>query len=109
MTHDDEELPFYDQGIDRHKKIKAVELGLDARKFLQSELGRAVMDQAEHEKGQFLEALVDCDPDDQKENRKLRNEIKLRELGVGWILKVISAGNVAEQEIHEDPQPLADH
>lgn len=107
MTEDEEELPFYNQGIDRQNKIMAVELGLDAQKFLQSNLGRALVDKAEHEKGTFLVALVDADPDDRKLNRRIRNEILLRELGVNWILEVIGTGKVAENEIHEDPQPLA--
>lgn len=108
MTEDVEfdELPFFDQGADRAKKIMAVELGLEAQKFLQSSLGRAMVDIAEHEKGMFLEALVDADPDDKKANRKIRNEIKLRELGLNWVFEIIGSANVAEKEIHDDPLPM---
>ena len=105
---DEEELPFYDQGQDRARKIRAVELGLEAQKFLRSKVGRALVDKAEHEKGAFLEALVEADPDDVTVNRAIRNEIKLRELAVNWLLEIIGTGGLAENEIHEDPQPMPD-
>jgi hypothetical protein len=108
MNEQEGELLYFDQGADRQNKIMAVELGVEAQSFLQSRIGRALVEKAEYEKGSFLLALVDADPDDPVVNRKIRNEIKLRELGLNWILEMIGTGGIAENEIHEDPLPLKD-
>jgi len=76
--------------------LRQAKLGIEAEHFLHSALGRHLVDKAQDEINEFVDLLVEADPEDVKKNRELRNEIKVRELVGKWINDAIDSGKVAE-------------
>lgn len=70
-------------------------IGDDARRFLDSELGRTILGMAEQEKVNALGGLVTVDPADIEKVRELQNIIKRVDSLAGWLAELIQRGNDA--------------
>src|SRR5262245_41011429 len=77
-------------------------LGDDARRFLESELGQAVLGLADKEKGAALVALCDVDPTDSKKIMEYQNIIARANSFAGWIADLIEQGREAETHLIEE-------
>ena len=81
-----------------------VVLGDDARKFVESELGRAVLGMAEQEKEAALLALSETDPDDAKTIRAHQAAIWRVNSLASWIGELIQRGAEAESILRDEAE-----
>lgn len=71
-------------------------IGDDARRFLESELGRTILGMADQEKTGALIGLATVDPADTVKIRELQNVIWRADAFAGWIAELIQRGAEAE-------------
>ena len=76
--------------------IAEAELGEEARRFLESDLGKAVMGMAEQNVELARIRLGEIDPDDRKLLITLQNEIKLGERFKQYVLELFQNGEQAK-------------
>ena len=84
--------------------IAEAELGEEARMFLESDLGKAVMGFAAQEVELARIALGRVDPDDKKLIVTLQNEIKLGERFKQYIMELFQNGEQAESLYKQQSQ-----
>lgn len=75
--------------------IAEAEIGEEARKFVESDLGKTIIGMAQQDARAAEEALGDVDPTDIKAIVSLQNKIKLCRLFEQWLAELISRGNDA--------------
>lgn len=75
--------------------IDAAELGEEAKKFLESDLGKTLLARAEQETLSALEELGACEPTDTKKIVLLQNKAALGRQFPQWINEIIHIGNEA--------------
>ena len=81
--------------------LKAVDLGFQAEAFLQSDIGRYLVQRAEAQVDAAVEALKQEDPEDAKAIRALQNTIAVAESVQYWLADAIQQGENAQQQLHE--------
>lgn len=81
--------------LQAHYRTAAI--GEDAREFLDSELGKTIMQRAEAEIDALTRQLIDTNADDPKEVRRIQTEIHRRELSIQWFIEAYEAG---QQSLH---------
>lgn len=74
----------------------SVELGLDARQFLESKLGRYVSQRAMDEMYAATQTLADIDPFDHKAIVQAQMSHKVAAAALSWLTQAIEAGTQAE-------------
>ena len=84
--------------------LKAVDLGFQAEAFLQSDIGRYLVQRAEAQIEEAVELLKEADPEDPKTIRALQNTIAVAESVQYWLADVIQQGENAQQQLHEGEQ-----
>jgi hypothetical protein len=72
-------------------------IGDEAKKFVESELGRTVLGFAEQEVALALEALATVDPTDAEKIRELQNKAKLNRMFNDHLAQLITEGENALQ------------
>jgi hypothetical protein len=72
-------------------------LGDDARRWLESDLGRAVIGMAAQEKAEAMEALLDISSSDSLAILELQSKAKRADSFAGWITELIQKGADAEK------------
>lgn len=80
--------------------IKAV-LGADAEQFRRTKLGQYIYGRVANEEEELIEELIRSDPEDAKENRRLRNEIYKRRAIPRFIDEAIQSGQAARENIDQ--------
>ena len=75
--------------------IDAAELGEEARRFVESPLGKAMIDLAAQEVWLAQDALLRVNPTDAEEIRKLQNKAWLGNTFKQWIEEIIDKGDSA--------------
>lgn len=88
-----EQLP---QNSEIRDLFKAVELGLDARQFLESALGKYVAQRAMDEMYSATQALAEVDPFDHKAIVKEQLRHRVASAALSWLAQAIEAGSQAE-------------
>jgi hypothetical protein len=82
--------------------IAHAELGEEARKFIESDLGKAVLGMAQQEIDAALQDLASVDPADTKKITKLQNQAALGRMFASWLGELINKGaNAMEVYKHE--------
>lgn len=76
--------------IDELKRVQA--LGEEAERFIESRLGRHMIERAEEEIANAVEVLKTVDPENIKEIRALQNKIKVGEDFQYWLAEAVQAG-----------------
>lgn len=88
--------------IDLNELIAHAELGEEARNFIESELGKAVLGMAQQEIDAALQDLALVDPADVEKIRKLQNQAALGRMFAAWLGELINKGsNALEVFKHE--------
>lgn len=82
---------------DLNQLIAEAEIGEQARKFLESDLGKTLLGMAEQDAREAEIALGEIDPDDKKAILALQNKIRLCKFFGQWLAELISRGNDAMQ------------
>lgn len=85
--------------------IAAAELGEEARKFLESDVGKVLLGLAEQEAKLAQEDLGEIDPTDTKKIMELQNRIRCSKWFQQWLIELVSDGNQAmsifQQELEQ--------
>jgi len=76
----------------------AIDFGFEVEAFLQSRLGKHLIQRAETEIDDNVEALKKADPEDAKAIRTLQNAIYRAEAIQYWMAEAIQAGEMAQQQ-----------
>ena len=79
-------------------------LGIQAEEFLNSSVGKALVEKAQGEQRKALKALAEIDPTQTEEIRNLQNAAKIPSLAVHWVLEQVARGAQAEHNIHQMEQ-----
>lgn len=77
----------------------AVELGLDARKFLESRLGKHIAQRALDEMYAATQALAEVDPFDHKAIVQAQLTHRVASAALSWLAQAIEAGAQAESTL----------
>lgn len=78
-----------------------ISLGMDAQKFVESPLGKYLLERAAAEKDEALRSLSVVDPCDWKAVMTLQNIIHRAESFGQWLLDAIEEGRRLEREVQE--------
>jgi hypothetical protein len=85
--------------------IAEAELGEEARKFLEGDLGRCLIGMAQQDAKEAQEKLVEVDPDDKAKIRELQNRALFGIRFQDYLAELVSRGNnamdVFKQQISE--------
>ncbi|ROH87999.1 hypothetical protein ED236_00455 [Pseudomethylobacillus aquaticus] len=84
--------------------LSRIELGLDAERFMMSNLGKSIVKRASIEVNEALMALKAVDCNDSRAIRELQTKIEVAELGIVYLLESINAGSVAEEQINNNQE-----
>lgn len=76
-------------------------LGIDAEAFSKSDLGKFVIEKAQHEIEAATNELIGADPDDVKMGRDIRNRIHVARMFLVWLNEAIQIGRHAHAELQE--------
>jgi anti-sigma factor RsiW len=85
---------------EKYEVIKAV-LGADAETFRRTSLGQYIYGRIANEEEQLIEELIAADPEDAKENRRIRNEIYQRRTLPRFIDEAVQSGHAAQRNIEQ--------
>lgn len=80
----------------KRELFNMVELGLDARQFLESNIGRYVAQRALDEMYAAAQSLMDADPFDHKTIVEHQTAHKVAAAALSWMRQAIEAGTQAE-------------
>lgn len=86
-------------GSEIRELFRTVELGLDARQFLESSLGKHVAQRALDEMYAATQALAEVDPFDHKAIVQLQLNHRIASAALSWLAQAIEAGTQAETTI----------
>ena len=75
--------------------IATAELGEEAKRFLESDLGKVMVGLAQQEADLAREALETVDPTDTKKITKLQNEVKVSRWFSQWLAELLHDGEAA--------------
>lgn len=81
--------------------LSVVRIGADAEVFLGSSLGRYLQDRSNKEIREATVELIDADPEDVTENRKIRQRIFRAGDALEWLIGAINNAEQAKIEIHQ--------
>jgi hypothetical protein len=74
-------------------------IGIEAQEFIKSELYAKIIERSQAQSQEAILKLIDADPEDQKEIRKLQNEIRVAEMFQKFVVDCINDGIIAESAI----------
>lgn len=75
--------------------IAAAEIGEEAKKFMESELGQVILGMAKQDALLAMEALAEVDPTSVEKIRVLQNTVYLSNTFEQWLKELISKGDNA--------------
>lgn len=84
---------------DTQERLKVVALGIEAERFLESDLGRYLVARAEGEREEAIAELVKVDPHDSREVQRLQNAIAVVDMVQQWIADAITSGQATERAL----------
>jgi len=84
--------------------IREAEIGDEARKFVESEFGKAMLDRADQRLKAAQELLETVDPTDEKKIRDLQNQAQNARNFGEWIVELIDRGENALTQWRQDAE-----
>jgi len=81
---------------------KAATLGVEAEKFVQSNLGRALVERAQDVVDQAVAELKKINPKDTEGITRLQNEIWKAESFITWLDEIFEEGLTAEEALNPE-------
>jgi len=79
--------------------VSIVKLGIEAERFLNSDLGKYLVERAEHEREAAVKEFKQCDVTDPKAVRKIQDAILFPDKFVAWLTEAIQVGYVKHEEL----------
>ena len=86
---------------DRIKLAEQVELGMEVKAFLSGRVGQYLLDRADEDRKEALDALAEADPEDAKAIRALQNKVKVIDSVQIWLADAINEATAADQTLTE--------
>lgn len=84
---------------DTNLLTQQAEFGLQVQSFLQSKIGRYLIQRAEAQVEEATEGLKTVDPEDPKAIRELQNQVAVAASVQYWLADAILAGDSAQQQL----------
>ena len=85
--------------------IKQIDLGLAIESFLESDLGKFMLDRAAGEAIEAVDAIKIANPNDADEIRRLQNIIHRAESFEVWLIEGLQQGRAMEQQLELSNAP----
>lgn len=106
MNENDEELlrEQREQKEQRDDQMRLATIGIEAESFVRSPLGKHIFERIDNEVAAFTLELINTDPENKKENRRVRLEIHKREMCKDYIIEAANSGINALKDIERDEQ-----
>lgn len=79
--------------------VRRAEIGIEAESFLRSRLGKHLLRKADEERANWLDRLIEADPEDAKLQRSIRLELKAIDSTIKWLMEAINAGDSAREQL----------
>jgi len=80
--------------------LTQIDLGFQVEAFLQSDIGRYLVQRAEAQVDEYVESLKRVDPDDPRQIRSIQHNINVAEAIQYWLADAIQSGINAQAELH---------
>lgn len=84
--------------------IAEAEIGEEARRFLESDIGRLIVGRAQQDIDSAVYELKNANPRDPDKITELQNQIWRGESIISWIAEAIEAGNEALKQYEESSE-----
>lgn len=81
--------------------LQQIDLGFQVEAFLQSDIGRYLVQRAEAQVEEAVEKLKRCDPENSAQIRAIQNDIQVAEAIQYWLAEAIQSGLNAQQQLHD--------
>ena len=81
--------------------LQQIDLGFQVEAFLQSDLGRYLVQRAEAQVEEAVEQLKRCSPEDSGQIRAIQHTIQVAESIQYWLAEAIQSGLNAQQQLHD--------
>ena len=81
--------------------LQQIDLGFQVEAFLQSDLGRYLVQRAEAQVEEAVEQLKRCSPEDSAQIRATQHTIQVAESIQYWLAEAIQSGLNAQQQLHD--------
>lgn len=81
--------------------LQQIDLGFQVEAFLQSDIGRYLVQRAEAQVEEAVEKLKRCDPENSTQIRAIQHDIQVAEGIQYWLAEAIQSGLNAQQQLHD--------
>ena len=81
--------------------LQQIDLGFQVEAFLQSDIGRYLVQRAEAQIEEAVEKLKRCDPENSTQIRAIQHDIQVAEDIQYWLAEAIQSGLNAQQQLHD--------
>ena len=81
--------------------LQQIDLGFQVEAFLQSDIGRYLVQRAEAQVEEAVEQLKRCNPENSAQIRAIQHDIQVAEDIQYWLAEAIQAGLNAQQQLHD--------
>ena len=85
--------------VDRRELIRLIDMGIQVEAFINSDLGRYLLDRSNAEQKAALEQLGSVDPDDPKAIRRLQFNLQVAAGIQNWLADLVVEGRNAEETL----------
>jgi hypothetical protein len=82
--------------------LRAARLGIEVEAFLRTPVGKYLHSKALSEIEAATELLIEAQPDDERKNREIRNQIHVARMFLVWMSEAINVGEAAHEQIKMD-------
>ena len=85
--------------VDRHELIRLIDMGIQAEAFINSDLGRYLLDRSNAEQKAALEQLGIVDPEDTKAIRRLQFNLQVAAGNQNWLANLVVEARNGEEAL----------
>ena len=85
--------------VDRRELIRLIDMGIQVEAFINSDLGRYLLDRSNAEQKVALEQLGNVDPDDPRAIRRLQFNLQVAAGNQNWLADLVVEARNAEETL----------
>ena len=85
--------------VDRRELLRLIDMGIQVEAFINSDLGRYLLDRSNAEQQAALEQLGEVDPDDPKAVRRLQFNLQVAAGIQNWLADLVVEARIAEEAL----------
>jgi hypothetical protein len=87
-------MPSKELGLDSNDpNVRVAVFGKQVEQFLETDIGKYLLDQAEHKATEAMKQLKNTAPWNRRKIQRLQNDIRVSEYFIDWLSESVSAGN----------------